>query len=459
MLWEKEIPKEPRFDYATQTAYRCLLEWGFTKFPISPFDVLKEIKDFVVCLPWSEARNVLRTKDPLDLHRDNSDGRTYRSRPNGMYCIVYDDVNVKVQERRTWTIMHEIGHIVLGHLVDFKEIALNHGIMNPQQYGNLEKEANYFVSEFLMPSAIIKHFESITSSKIALLFGVSYNAAEKKRSRLSEKPYFGTKYDELIFRNFFNFLLTNINETIYQSIYHSDRKRQTKKYVLECMKCPSCYSYVNDPNALYCPYCGADISNMYISLNEKKRVQSELANKPVTNHYIYPFSYRVIVNASCYSKLTICPLCLNHKFSYEAKYCCICGTPLINETYNISDCFSKADGKELSSNKWYHIYEKRYQRLASYRGSLFNIEWVDYKYWEFAKYLMSKNTSVVSMDLQSALLYSHAFLDDNDDIHIVTDTNMAAAVMRNEKNVILSFLKKTDGIERIQLEVLVPNDL
>ena len=63
------------------------------------------------------------------------------------------------------------------------------------------------------------------------------------------------------------------------------------------------------------------------------------------------------------------------------------------------------------------------------------------------------------MDLQSAILYSHAFADDNDDVFIVTDTAMAANVMRIEKETILSYWKQTDDIERSRLEVLVANDL
>ena len=63
------------------------------------------------------------------------------------------------------------------------------------------------------------------------------------------------------------------------------------------------------------------------------------------------------------------------------------------------------------------------------------------------------------MNLQSAILYSHAFADDNDDVYIVTDTAMAAKVIKSEQETVLSYLRKTDDIERSRLEVLVANDL
>jgi hypothetical protein len=48
--------------------------------------------------------------------------------------------------------------------------------------------------------------------------------------------------------------------------------------------------------------------------------------------------------------------------------------------------------------------------------------------------------SDVSMDLHSAILYTHAFVDDNDDIYIVTDTAVAAEMIDTEKETILSYL-------------------
>lgn len=67
--------------------------------------------------------------------------------------------------------------------------------------------------------------------------------------------------------------------------------------------------------------------------------------------------------------------------------------------------------------------------------------------------------STVSKDLHSAILYTHAFTDDNDDVYIVTDTAMAAEIIKSEQETVLSFLKETDDIERSRLEVLVANDL
>ena len=173
----KKIPNEPRFNFVTETAYDFLLEYGYDRFPISPFKVLEDLSDQVVCLAWSEAKNILKSKDPFHLRETGAEARTIRRRDSGLYLIVYDDVNVNSADRISWTIMHEIGHIVLGHLVEFGETCLDRGGLTKKAYGTLEVEAHYFAAEFLMPTAILKYFSSITVDEISLLFGVSEEAA------------------------------------------------------------------------------------------------------------------------------------------------------------------------------------------------------------------------------------------------------------------------------------------
>lgn len=459
---EKKIPDKPRFDYVTQTAYKFLLECGYNRFPISPYSVLDELKDYVVCLPWSTAKKELKLEDPFHLRQLQAEGRTIRMRGTGVYYIVFDDVTVNSPDRISWTIMHEIGHIILGHLVEFSETALNRGGMTSKQYGILEVEAHYFAAEFLMPTAILKYYSGITVDEIALLFGVSDEAAERKYKRVFGNDYHPTgEYDWQIIRNFYKFLITEADEAIYKSIYRMWGMPRKAKYVSVYRKCPTCYSYIDDPKAQYCPYCGSIIehSEMYHNMYERMKARSEFAKIPGTKHYVYPYWEELSVNGLQHTKVTVCPECLNHEFSSSATHCRICGNPLINETDSIADCFSRENGRETSSNMWYPKFEKRYQRLIAYNGLLCGEDWVTYDYWEFTKFMMRGMQSDVSMDLQSAILYTQAFSDDNDDVYIVTDTAMAAEVIKSEKETVLSYLKKTDDIERRQLEVLVANDL
>ena len=49
---------------------------------------------------------------------------------------------------------------------------------------------------------------------------------------------------------------------------------------------------------------------------------------------------------------------------------------------------------------------------------------------------------MVSKDLHVAIICSHAFADDNDDVYIVTDTAMAAEIIKSEKETVMSFLER-----------------
>ena len=290
--------------------------------------------------------------------------------------------------------MHEIGHIILGHLVEFSETALNRGGITSKQYGVLEIEAHYFAAEFLMPTAILKYYPKITVNEIALLFGVSEEAAEKKYNRVFNNNYLPAgEYDTKIMRNFFKFLITEADEAIYRSIYRTWGLPWKEQYVSVCRTCPECYSYIDDPNATYCSYCGSQIERfeMYRTMHDRMEARRKFTKKQGTKHHWYPFSEPFIANNLNYA--------------------------------------------------------------------LYNSDWCDYDYWEFAKYMMYGKKSSVSMDLQSAILYSHAFADDNDDLYILTDTALAANVINSEQKTVLSYLKKTDNIERSRLEVLVAHDL
>ena len=68
---------------------------------------------------------------------------------------------------------------------------------------------------------------------------------------------------------------------------------------------------------------------------------------------------------------------------------------------------------------------------------------------------------MVSKDLHSAIIYSHAFADDNDDVYIATDTAMAAEIIKSEKETVMSFLERDRWYREKSAGgvVLVANDL
>ena len=458
---EKRIPTNPRFDFVTKTAYDFLLECGYSRFPISPFDVLKQLEDYLECLPWSEAKKILKSDDPFHLRQQKAEARTIRMRGDGRYWIVYDDVTVNSDERISWTIMHEIGHILLGHLVDFGETALDRGGLTSEKYGVLEVEAHYFAAEFLMPTALLKYFSDITVDEISLLFGVSEPAAQKKYDRVFKATYLpASEYDQKLIRNFYDFLDRGIEDTIYHNIYRMWGIPWKSKYVPLCRKCPECYSYISDPKAIYCPHCGfrLDQKRQYRTMFERLGAQQKLTQMPGISHIDLPYNE---LDDSDHPKkrLIACPNCLNPEISMDAEFCNICGQPLINTCTRDhsplypTECYCPTCGSMSAFNRIYPATEKRIQQVESQKQV--PDDWALYPHWGYVRMRLGWNRIAAPTDLRMALVFTTAYTDDDDNLIIFADSRHSAILIRENAKIILQQAYETDSITHEKLEVFL----
>lgn len=102
--------------------------------------------------------------------------------------------------RINWTLAHEVGHVMLGHLKDdVKE----------------EVEANAFASELLMPELIILELRrrlgrTVCPYEISRLFGVSQRAAECRMAQIERK----SKFSPYLKRELMDKYQTNINDYV-----------------------------------------------------------------------------------------------------------------------------------------------------------------------------------------------------------------------------------------------------
>lgn len=466
---ENRIPINPRFSYVTEKAYDFLLEYGYNRFPISPFQVLEDLSDFVACLPWSEAKKILKSSDPFHLRETNAEARTIRPRSDGKYYIVYDDVQVNSDARIAWTIMHEIGHIILGHLTDFGETALDRGGLTEKKYGVLEVEAHYFAAEFLMPTALLKFFSEITVDEMVLLFGVSEEAAKKKHKRVFQATYMpASSYDDKLIRNFFDFLDGGIEETIYKNIYGPWGFAVKSQYIPICRKCPSCYTYISDQKVVFCPYCGSEIEQKktYKKMFERLHEQQQFAKIQGFSHPELPYDEMEEPDGTVIQRVRYCPTCLNHDFDDDADYCNICGQPLYSRckncgiTLKINECFCTQCGEKSAFSKHYATAEHRLQNIKDCsEHPRYSEDWLQYPYWGYVRMRLSGKNRSTPVDLKTALLYSNAYIDDNDNFIVFTDTVQASALIYKHRNIVLDFVRKTDTVNYKNLEVYVTDEI
>ena len=466
---ENKIPTKPRFNFVTDTAYDFLLEYGYNKFPISPFKVLEDLSEYVSCIPWSEAKKVLKSSDPFHLTETGAEARTIRLRDTGMYLMVYDDVHFNSDHRIGWTIMHEIGHIVLGHLTDFEQTALNRGGLTKTGYEVLEIEAHYFAAEVMMPTALLKHFKSIEIEEISLLFDVSEEAAQKKYKRVFKVDYMPHHPCEgKLIRNFFDFLENDLDRTIYDNIYGTWGIPYKNSYTKICRKCPECLTYISDRKAIYCPYCGAEIDKRPVYKNTFQRLgeRQKFAKLPGVSHPELLTKRITLPGGETIERLCFCHNCLNHAIDDDAEYCNICGEPLYSTCLNdetwlkINECFCPSCGSESPLHNSYLKAEERLMKINDCSScTSYSNEWIQYPYWGFIKSRLFSNSSGVTDELRSAIFYSNAYIDDNDNVIVYTDTAIAAVCIEKEKGIILRVMNQYDEYEYSTLEVLVANDI
>lgn len=205
-----QIPNQPRYAYARQRAYRLLCELAIDRLPVDPWKVAAAFPNVHIC-KWTDLRDNCHDKDPLFINKEGADAKTQHLRGQSDYLVVYDDSKENYQRIR-WTIAHEIGHIVLGHLTTFEATALCRGSLSEMEYMVLEREADTFAVNLLAPMTIIKRLPSIqTKSDFMKLCELSENASDNCMKELKElksgkKLPFPIKEEDVLYRLFFRFI-------------------------------------------------------------------------------------------------------------------------------------------------------------------------------------------------------------------------------------------------------------
>lgn len=86
--------------------------------------------------------------------------------------------------RARFTVAHELGHLLLDHPGSQPRVRSYHSTDRPPTDAVLEKEANIFASEFLMPTNLVDSSKS--PDEISRLFQVSVEAAARRSSELKD---------------------------------------------------------------------------------------------------------------------------------------------------------------------------------------------------------------------------------------------------------------------------------
>ena len=156
-----------RYEEIKQIVVDMFETYQITCVPISGFEIAVRMN--VPIIPYSAFDKNIRKL----LCKKSEDGFT--AIDYGKYTIYYNDA--KDYKRINNTIMHEIGHVVLGHLEE-SDLA--------------EAEVRFFAKYALAPPALIHKLKLYYPEEISDIFSISYEAARYAYDYYQKWLYFGS---------------------------------------------------------------------------------------------------------------------------------------------------------------------------------------------------------------------------------------------------------------------------
>ncbi|MDM5332851.1 ImmA/IrrE family metallo-endopeptidase [Ureibacillus composti] len=449
----RKIPGKPRFSDATMKGYQLLNALDIRELPVDPFKIIEQCPNWYV-QSWSELRKATGHKDPYNLKQKGIEARTQILRGSNEYLIVYDDTYS--ESRIRWTIAHEIGHIVLGHLSDFEETALNRGGLTKKQYGVLEVEAHWFAEAILAPNALLHLFSIKEAQEIAFLCDISKNASEKCEKHLNNFPWNNQPEERELLRNFYPFFYRDQHKQAIKDgidkFYGSSLYPDFSKI---CRICRNCNAYIDDSLQVNCHICGKELPIIETPFVHLPQPGIFYIYSDFQKGQFYP-SYDVDEN----KRLLFCPVCRNHEFSPDAKHCKICGTSLFNQCHseqtNLSGefryCPSCGDQTVFESSGLYdYLKEIEIPDLLDYENGRYE-DYIEYEHWDYiiaSVYVWEQNQGAYS-----SLSGTKAIRDDDSLIVFTANSTQKLEIEKHEE-LLKSCIREYGFAEINKLEVLI----
>lgn len=171
------------YQAARDAVWKLLIDTGVNSLPVPIISICKYI--------GAEVRY-----DPA-LSGSHNCGYTTIVRDKAFIVI---DPKMSLQRKR-FTLAHEVGHILLGHVGRYQLVA--RGEPDPKD-NPVEQEANVFASRLLAPACVLWGCKIKNPGEIARLCGISLTAAEYRFER----------YQQLLVRN--KFLTSELERQVYR---------------------------------------------------------------------------------------------------------------------------------------------------------------------------------------------------------------------------------------------------
>lgn len=182
------IRSTPDKAHAFYMAHEFLKEYDIHWLPVNPYEIIDQADNWQLKYVHILAQELGETEDFVLQHVMRSkDGLAMYDVSRDQYDIIINSSDLIPPERMLWTVVHEIGHIYLGHLRDFKQTKITkEDGLTEEEYNNLEFEADMFAGEVLASKWLMSHLNIVNECDITLLTGISDDEARIRYKKATE---------------------------------------------------------------------------------------------------------------------------------------------------------------------------------------------------------------------------------------------------------------------------------
>lgn len=278
---------------AVQTAEQVLEDYGISQVPVRLEQILSSLSNEIGIMPYTKLmqKHGLSYTEVIEMV-DSDLGACAYDPCSARYVIYYNDKLSKPWCR--FTICHELGHIFLEHHLEAGTNILCRSFIPKKDYKEYEKEADVFARTLLSPAPLAQMIIA-ESSKFSQINDVSsaFNITEKAaRMRI-------------------DFILRDLKDCTQQMKDFFERVE-----ILYRRSCTQC-GYALPREYTYCPICGG---NRKIRRLNRKKLPESIPIDP-------------------FGSVFQCVRCGNENIGLGARYCRICGAPVVNM------CTGRQDGR------------------------------------------------------------------------------------------------------------------
>ena len=276
------LPAEPRYERSTQLALIFILTEQIDHFPVDPFCFFR--KYHIKLKKYSTIAEKTHLENVAEVIRETGSNDGFTVCRQKSISVSYNDVT-PYPRRILFTLLHEIGHIVLGHLFDFENVQYYRG--GTDGIDVLEKEADNFARNVIVPAFMVSEMHQTSKSACLEMFGCT-----------------GACWDARI--GLLNADLSNTNPSLIPLLR---QQLSPFMYGRTCLRCNA--GFVGHKGLQYCPICGG------------KRFKWK--NDGIT--------YAEACSLNDEGRASKCPRCMNTQTDPDG-FCLNCHTPLINRCTN-----------------------------------------------------------------------------------------------------------------------------